>query len=79
MTDGVEVILWWHPRTNGVTVSVSDERTGAYFEIDTDPRCALDTFEHPYAYAAYIGLPYHDALLANWAVVEVATAGSHQS
>jgi hypothetical protein len=79
MSGGVEVVLWWHRALNEVSVSVSDEQSGAYFEIGVDPAKALDAFEHPYAYAAYIGLPYEDALLANWAAASVATAGSPQS
>jgi len=35
-----------------VTVTVSDERNGAYFELPAEPRRALDVFNHPYAYAA---------------------------
>jgi hypothetical protein len=65
--DGVEVVLFWHEPTDELTVTVSDERTGAYFELAADPAYALDVFNHPYAYAAARGLPYADALLANWA------------
>jgi hypothetical protein len=66
-TDGVDVVLFWHERTDELTVTVSDGRTGAYFELAADPASALDVFDHPYAYAAARGLPYADALLANWA------------
>jgi hypothetical protein len=66
--DGLEVVLFWHERTDELTVMVSDERTGAYFELAADPARALDVFDHPYAYAAARGLPYADALLTNWAV-----------
>ena len=51
--DGVAVVLFWHERSNELTVSVSDKRSGAYFEVDADPEHALDVFEHPYAYAAF--------------------------
>jgi hypothetical protein len=66
-TDGLEVLLFWHEATNELTVSVSDERTGAYFELDAGPDEALDVFYHPYAHAAFRGVPYDEALLASWA------------
>jgi hypothetical protein len=66
-TDGLEVILFWHAVTNELTVSVSDERTGAYFELDAEPDEALDVFYHPYAHVAHRGVPYDEALLASWA------------
>jgi hypothetical protein len=68
--DGVEVVLFWQEITNELTVSVSDARTGAYFELPAAPEQALDVFEHPYAHAAFRGLPYQDALLASWAQAE---------
>jgi hypothetical protein len=68
--DGVEVVLFWQEITNELTVSVSDARTGAYFELPAAPDQALDVFEHPYAHAAFRGLPYQDALLASWAQAE---------
>jgi hypothetical protein len=66
-TDGLEVILFWDEATNELTVTVSDERTGAYFELLADPGEALAVFYHPYAHAAYRGVPYDEALLASWA------------
>jgi hypothetical protein len=48
--DGVDVTLFWCERTNELTVCVSDERTGAYFELDADAEKALDVFYHPYFY-----------------------------
>jgi hypothetical protein len=50
--DGVEVVLLWHQPSDELTVIVSDERNGAYFELAAEPRRALDVFNHPYAYAA---------------------------
>jgi hypothetical protein len=67
VTDGLEVLLFWHEATNELTVSVSDERTGAYFELAAEPDEALGVFYHPYAHAAFRGVPYDDALLASWA------------
>jgi hypothetical protein len=66
-TGGLEVILFWDEVTNELTVSVSDERTGAYFEFAAAPKEALDAYYHPYAHAASRGVPYDDALLASWA------------
>lgn len=48
--DGLDVTLFWHPRTNTITVLVVDERTGESFEFGADPARALDAFEHPFAY-----------------------------
>jgi hypothetical protein len=74
-TDGFEVMLVWNEATNELTVSVSDERTGAYFELDAAPDEALDVFYHPYAHAAFTGVPYDEALLAPWA--EAAASPGH--
>jgi hypothetical protein len=60
-TDGLEVVLFWHQPTDQLTVSVSDERTGAYFQLRAGAGEALKVFEHPYAYAAARGVPYNDA------------------
>ena len=51
-TDGVHVLLLWHPVENAVTVSVEDARFGETFHIAVAPDRALDAFYHPYAYAA---------------------------
>jgi hypothetical protein len=51
-SDGIHVVLLWHPRDNALTVSVEDERAGDHFEISVAPDQALDVFHHPFAYAA---------------------------
>ena len=51
-SDGINVLLLWHPSTDEVTVSVDDTRTGQYFELPVQRDRALDAFHHPYAYAA---------------------------
>jgi hypothetical protein len=51
-SDGVHVLLLWHPRDNTLTVSVEDGRAGESFRLAVAPDCALDAFYHPYAYAA---------------------------
>jgi hypothetical protein len=51
-SDGLSVILLWHPRNDAVTVSVVDSRTGDSFQLAVQPERALDAFYHPFAYAA---------------------------
>jgi hypothetical protein len=51
-SDGIHVLLLWHPDENGLTVSVEDVRVGDRFELAVAPDRALDTFYHPFAYAA---------------------------
>jgi len=51
-SDGVHVVLSWHPDGNAVTVSVEDARVGDRFQIAVAPDRALDAFYHPFAYAA---------------------------
>jgi hypothetical protein len=65
--EGVEVVLFWQKDTDDLTVAVSDQRRGAYFELAAAPDQALDVFNHPYAHAAFRGLPYADASLPSWA------------
>jgi hypothetical protein len=56
-SDGIEIVLFWHQGTGELLVSVSDEKSGAYFELAAGPDQALDVFNHPYAHAAFRGLP----------------------
>jgi hypothetical protein len=49
--DGIDVTLFWDPRTNAVFIAVDDERAGNTFEFDVDAVDALEAFRHPYAYA----------------------------
>ena len=51
-SDGLRVLLLWHPREDAVTVSVEDARVGCSFELAVARERALDAFYHPYAYAA---------------------------
>ncbi len=51
-SDGLNVVLLWHPRDGAVTVSVADSRTGDRFELAVEGERALDAFYHPFAYAA---------------------------
>jgi hypothetical protein len=51
-SDGVRVLLLWHPREDAVTVSVEDARADRRFEFAVKRDRALDAFYHPFAYAA---------------------------
>jgi hypothetical protein len=51
-SDGLRVLLLWHPREDAVTVSVEDAWAGHSFEIPVAPDRALEAFYHPFAYAA---------------------------
>jgi len=51
-SDGVHVVLLWHPHENTLTVSVEDARVGDRFQLAVAPDRALDAFYHPFAYAA---------------------------
>jgi hypothetical protein len=66
-SDGMEVVLFWHDTTGELTVTVSDQYTGAYFELAAAPDQALDVFNHPFAHAAFRGLSYSEEPLASWA------------
>ena len=51
-SDGLRVVLLWHPREDAVTVSVEDARGGNRFELPVERGRALEAFYHPFAYAA---------------------------
>jgi hypothetical protein len=51
-SDGLYVLLLWHPREDAITVSVDDDRLGDGFQLAVPPDQALDAFYHPFAYAA---------------------------
>jgi hypothetical protein len=51
-SDGVRVVLLWHPRDDAVTVSVEDARDDHRFELAVERERALEAFYHPFAYAA---------------------------
>ena len=56
---GIQVTLLWAPDTNSVAVLVHEDGTDDQFELSVEPGAnALDTFEHPYAYAAWRGVDY---------------------
>jgi hypothetical protein len=51
-SDGISVLLLWHPDDNALTLSVEDARAGDRFQLAVAPDRALDAFYHPFAYAA---------------------------
>jgi hypothetical protein len=51
-SDGLHVLLLWHPDENELTVSVEDVRVGDHFQLAVAADRALDAFYHPFAYAA---------------------------
>jgi hypothetical protein len=56
---GLQVTLLWTKDTNTVSVLVRDDGTDDQFELRVEPAAdALDTFAHPYAYAAWRGVDY---------------------
>jgi hypothetical protein len=56
---GIRVTLLWTEDTNAVVVLVRDDGTDDQFELSVEPGAnAMDTYEHPYAYAAWQGVDY---------------------
>jgi hypothetical protein len=51
-SDGMSVVLLWHPREDEVSVNVADSHTGEIFQIPVERHRAMDAFHHPFAYAA---------------------------
>ena len=51
-SDGIHVLLLWHPDEEALSVSVEDARVGDRFQLEVAPDRALDAFYHPFAYAA---------------------------
>jgi hypothetical protein len=57
----LHVVLLWKEQTALCAVSVDDSSTGDRFELIVDDGCPLDTYYHPYAYAALRGVEYRIA------------------
>jgi hypothetical protein len=56
---GIQVTLLWAEDTNAVAILVRDDGNDDQFELNVEPGAnAFDTFEHPYAYAAWRGIDY---------------------
>jgi hypothetical protein len=52
-SDGIDVRLLWDPRTDHVSVAVTEEDTAAVLTFVVDRAEALTAFHHPYAYALH--------------------------
>jgi hypothetical protein len=63
--DGIAVRLFWHPGIDTVTVSVFDSTHEQAFELVVDADEALEAFHHPFAYAAFRGVPFATPLRAH--------------
>ena len=57
-TDGIEVTLFWHPRSDTLTVEVFDRGQDTFFELAVAADDALEAFQHPYVYAVRTGVEY---------------------
>jgi len=57
---GIEVVLWWNPRSGELTVTVRDFRAGDAFDLVAGADEALEVFNHPYAYASARSVPHRD-------------------
>jgi hypothetical protein len=62
--EGLEVTLFWSEPGDELTVTVFDSRSDELVELPAAPENALDVFEHPFAYAAFLGVDYHEPALA---------------
>jgi hypothetical protein len=63
--DGIDVRLFWHPATDTVTISVFDTSHEQAFELLVDRAKAREAFDHPFAYAAFQGVPFATPLRAH--------------
>jgi hypothetical protein len=59
-SDGVRVLLLWHPQNDALTVSVDDSSSGHRFVVAVERDRGLDAFYHPFAYAASRSLVRRD-------------------
>jgi hypothetical protein len=50
--DGIDVRLLWNSRTDEVSVTVEDERSGETIVLPVDRAYAREAFAHPFAYAS---------------------------
>jgi hypothetical protein len=63
-SNGLRVVLLWHPHEDALTLSVTDSRAGLCFELAVESNRALEAFYHPFAYAG---------LKAAWSASTIAT------
>lgn len=55
-SNGLDVSLLWSRRTGRVLVAVNDLRTDETFTLEAPRHRALDVYNHPFAYAARLGV-----------------------
>jgi hypothetical protein len=49
--NGLEVTLFWNPQSDEISIEVVDHLDESSFRLPIAGNCALDAFQHPYAYA----------------------------
>jgi hypothetical protein len=59
-SDGMRVLLLWHPWNDTLTVSVDDLASRDRIELAVERDRGLDAFYHPFAYAAARSLVHRD-------------------
>jgi hypothetical protein len=55
-----EVVLFFDTTSRELRVSVLDDVTGVAYDLPVRPDEALEVFHHPFAHAAFRGVPFHD-------------------
>ena len=63
-SDGIDVVLWWSPEDDTVSVEVLHLATDAAFELAVERSSALEAFYHPFAYASRLQPELLDAAAA---------------
>ena len=63
--DGIDVRLFWHPVSEAISIAVFDSTREEVFEFVIEPGDALDAFNHPFAYAAFQGIPFQAPVRAH--------------
>jgi hypothetical protein len=58
-SDGVDVFLLWDARSDQVSITLTDERSGESLAFAVDPSEALSAFHHPYSYATHASFGRH--------------------
>jgi hypothetical protein len=61
-SNGIRVSLIWSRSDDNLMVTVHDASTDSAFEIAVGQASPLDVFNHPFAHAAFRGIPYAAAM-----------------
>lgn len=59
-TGHYEIVLFLDTTGRELTVSVLDDVTGVAYDLPVRADEALEVFHHPFAHAAFRGVPFHD-------------------